>query len=87
LPTTTGKESACKIICTGTPEGGGMAGAFIPLSFQKGSNGGDFSSSVEQICGVVKDFCRISPNFTEKFFVQLLPSHSLPQRSLKPFLV
>jgi len=25
---------------TGTPEGGGMAGAFIPLSFQKGSNAG-----------------------------------------------
>jgi len=32
-------------------------------------------------------FARISPNLPDKFFVQLLPTNSLPQRSLKPFLV
>ena len=31
-------------------------------------------------------FARISPNFHEKLFVQLLPTNSLPQRSSTPFL-
>ena len=45
-PTTTSKESVCRIICTGMPEGGSMTGASIPLSFQNGNNGdgGAFSS-------------------------------------------
>jgi len=34
------KRVRVEIICTGTPEDSGMAGAFIPLYFQKGSNGG-----------------------------------------------
>jgi len=32
-------------------------------------------------------FARISPNFHEKLFVQLLPTNSLPRRSWRPFLV
>jgi len=28
------------MICTGTRENGGMTGAFFPLPFQKGGNGG-----------------------------------------------
>ena len=32
-------------------------------------------------------FARISPNFHEKFFVQLLPANSLPRRSWKSCLV
>ena len=32
-------------------------------------------------------FARISPNFHEKFFVQLLPTNSLPRRSWRPFVV
>ena len=33
-------KSACRIICTGTPENGGMTGALSPLLFQKSGNGG-----------------------------------------------
>ena len=32
--------SACRIICTGTPENGGMTGALYLLLFQKAGNGG-----------------------------------------------
>jgi len=36
--TTTTKESACRIICTGTSENGGMAGAeSSPQGFQHGA--------------------------------------------------
>ena len=34
------EESACRIICTRTPQNGGMAGALPPLPLQKGYNGG-----------------------------------------------
>jgi len=46
-PTTT-KESACIILCTGTPENGGMAGALSPLPFQKGATGAEvlFQNSI-----------------------------------------
>jgi len=40
-----------------------------------------------QIFGVAKDFCPNFPKFTRKFFVQLLRTNSLPQRSLGPVLV
>jgi len=43
-PTTTSKERVCRIMCTGKPEDGDIAGAFIPLSFQKRSKRGDFWS-------------------------------------------
>jgi len=36
----TSKQSACRIICTETPENGGMAGAFPLLFFQKGGQRG-----------------------------------------------
>jgi len=42
---TTRKDNACRIICTGTPENGGMAGTLPPLPFQKGCNGGGGSFS------------------------------------------
>jgi len=38
--TTTSEESACRIICTGTPANGGMTGAFPPLSFENGGQKG-----------------------------------------------
>jgi len=38
--TATSKDSACRIICTGTPENGRMAGALPLLPSQKGDNGG-----------------------------------------------
>ena len=34
------KKSACRIICTGTPENGGMAGTIPSLFFQKGRQQG-----------------------------------------------
>ena len=40
-----------------------------------------------QFLGLWRIFTWFSPSFAEKFFVQLLPTHSLPQRSLRPFLV
>jgi len=44
----TSKESACRIICTGTPENGGIAGHFPLCPFKKGGNGGGgaFSSKL-----------------------------------------
>ena len=39
LQPTTSKESACRILCAGTPENGDMAGAFPPPPFSKGCNG------------------------------------------------
>jgi len=85
----TSKESACRIICTRTPENGGIAEHFPLCSFKKGGNGG---RNCLFITGVgagtflgVRFFARISPNLPEKWFVQLLPAIVLPQRSWRPF--
>jgi len=80
----------CRLMCTGTPEDGGMAGAFIPLSFQKGSNGGGqmpfhYKLGAWEFLVWRMIFSRISPNFHEKFFVQLLSTSSLPRRSWRLF--
>jgi len=40
-PASTSKQSACRIICIGMPENGGMAGPLPPLPFQKGGSGGE----------------------------------------------
>ena len=82
-------KSARRIICTGTPENGGMARAFPPLPFQKSGNGsgGAFSSyrcRNRQIFGVRRILPEFPRNFPEKFFVQLLATSILPQRSRKP---
>jgi len=54
--TTTSKESVCRIMCTGTPENGGMVRALPPLAFQKGSKGAEvlFHYSIISNCMVIK---------------------------------
>ena len=45
------------------------------------------SSGAGKFLGLRRIFARISPDFPEKFFVKLLQTNSLPQRSVRPFLV
>jgi len=60
------KKNACRIMCTGTPEGGGMAETLIPLSFKRGATGAEWPFHhrfrSRQIFGAAKDFC---PNFSK----------------------
>jgi len=58
------------MICTETPENGGMAGAFTPLSFRKGTTGAELPfhrCRSRQILAVQKMFARISPNLPVNF--------------------
>jgi len=61
-------------------------GAFISLSFQKGSNGRRrclfiIGLGAWEFLVWRRVFAQISPNFHEKFFVQLLSINYLPRRS------
>jgi len=76
-------------MCTGTTEDGGMAGASIPLSFQKGRNGGDFYHRLmsRQIFGVVKG-CGFLPEFPQtsaKSFCATFDYTFSPTKIIKTF--
>jgi len=68
-PAATSKESACRITCTWMPKNG----AFIPLSFKKGSTKVEVHfrhrCKSRQIFGVRRVFVRISPNSPKGFCV------------------
>ena len=73
-------------MCTRTSEDGDMTGAFTLCSFKRGATGAEVLFIIGLGAGkflvLRRTFSRISLNFPEKFFVQLLPTNSLPQRSL-----
>ena len=82
-------KRVCRILCTGMPEGGSMTGAFHPLVLSKREQRGRRGLFIRnrQIFEVAKGIARVSLNFPKEFFVQLLPTNSLPQRSSRPFLM
>ena len=83
------KESACRIICTGTLENGGMARPFPLCLYKRVATGRRclfiISVGAGKFLGC-EGFCRISQNLPETFFVQLLPTNFLPQRSFWCYL-